>query len=37
LSIAKWIVSAHNGKVQIAPAPAKETIVTVELPLASGE
>jgi signal transduction histidine kinase len=37
LSIAQWIVSAHDGEIRIASAPAKETVVTVKLPLASGE
>ncbi len=34
LSIAQWIVSAHDGKIQIASEPAKQTIVTVQLPTA---
>ena len=33
LSIAQWIVSAHGGKIQIASAPTKPTIVTVQLPI----
>jgi heavy metal sensor kinase len=33
LSIAKWIVSAHDGSVKIESAPAKITTVTVRLPL----
>ena len=33
LSIAKWIVSAHHGTIQIESAPAKLTTVTVRLPL----
>jgi signal transduction histidine kinase len=37
LSIAKWIVSAHDGEIRVASVPAKETTVTVKLPLASGE
>ena len=36
LSIAKWIVSAHDGEIRIASVPAKETTVTVKLPRASG-
>jgi signal transduction histidine kinase len=35
LSIAQWIVSAHHGSIQIASTPAKQTTVTVRLPLAS--
>jgi signal transduction histidine kinase len=34
LSIAQWIVSAHNGTIQIGPVPPKLTAVTVRLPLA---
>jgi len=37
LSIAKWIVSAHDGEIRIASVQANETTVTVELPLASGD
>lgn len=33
LSIAKWIVSAHGGTIQIESAPPKLTTVTVRLPL----
>jgi len=33
LSIAKWIVSAHHGTIQIESTPGKLTIVTVRLPL----
>ena len=33
LSIAKWIVSAHRGTIQIESQPAKLTTVTVRLPL----
>ncbi len=33
LSIAQWIVSAHNGAIQIESVPAKLTTVTVRLPL----
>jgi heavy metal sensor kinase len=34
LSIAKWIVSAHHGTINIESVPAKLTTVTVRLPLA---
>lgn len=34
LSIAKWIVSAHHGTIQIESTPEKLTTVTVRLPLA---
>ena len=33
LSIAKWIVSAHHGTIQVESTPGKLTIVTVRLPL----
>ena len=37
LSIAQWIVSAHNGSIQIASEPSKSTIVTVRLPVANNQ
>ena len=37
LSIAQWIVAAHNGRMEIASAPAKLTTVTVTLPLGVNE
>jgi len=33
LSIAQWIVSAHNGSIEIASVPTQQTTVTVRLPL----
>lgn len=33
LSIAQWIVSAHNGTIQMSSEPTKLTTVTVRLPL----
>lgn len=32
LSIAQWIVRAHDGDIQITSAPQRETVVTVRLP-----
>jgi heavy metal sensor kinase len=37
LSIAKWIVSAHDGEIRIASVQGNETTVIVEVPLASGD
>lgn len=37
LSIAQWIVSAHNGNIQIESAPSQMTTVTVRLPLSMQE
>jgi signal transduction histidine kinase len=34
LSIAQWIVSAHNGSIRIESVPTKMTTVTVRLPVA---
>jgi signal transduction histidine kinase len=34
LTIAQWIVSAHHGTIKVESAPAKQTTVTVRLPLA---
>jgi signal transduction histidine kinase len=36
LSIAKWIVKAHGGDIQIASAPERLTTVSVKLPLLAG-
>ena len=33
LSVAQWIISAHNGTIQIDTVRAKLTTVTVRLPL----
>jgi signal transduction histidine kinase len=33
LSIAQWIVSVHNGTIQVQSVPTKLTTVTVRLPL----
>jgi signal transduction histidine kinase len=37
LSIVQWIAVAHHGTVQIESAPRKSTVVTVRLPVTSGE
>ena len=36
LSIAHWIVTAHNGQIKIESVPSQQTTVTVRLPLAKG-
>jgi signal transduction histidine kinase len=36
LSIAKWIVSAHGGTIEMTSQPADATTVTVRLPLSAG-
>lgn len=33
LSVAQWIASAHHGSIDIKSEPAKQTVVTVRLPL----
>jgi signal transduction histidine kinase len=37
LSIAQWIVTAHDGKILIASGPLKPTIVTVQIPICAPE
>ena len=37
LSISRWIVSAHGGKIQITSEPSKQTIVTVQIPVCASE
>lgn len=37
LSIAQWIVAAHSGTIRIESVPSEFTIVTVRLPLATGD
>ena len=37
LSIAQWIVSAHDGQIKIVSEPNRETTVTVHLPLMRSE